>query len=89
MKSSANANVKIACARELRENCVKGKLYGFGSDVLCTAMYRLFAKESCYFDRRFNEKAYQLSQLFHMLHYKSLICVSEKALKPFSALLGR
>jgi predicted helicase len=55
---------RISWTRALKADARKGKQYVFETESLTPCMYRPFAKQWLYFNRRFNEMVYQMPKLF-------------------------
>ncbi len=55
---------RISWTRALKADVRRGKEYAFGASSLAQGMYRPFAKQWLYFNRRFNEMVYQIPKLF-------------------------
>lgn len=55
---------RISWSRALKADARRGKTYFFESHSVTSSMYRPFAKQWLYFNRRFNEMVYQQPKLF-------------------------
>jgi len=55
---------QISWTRALKADLVKGRRYAFEPDSLTRGLYRPFAGQWMYFNRRFNEMVYQMPRIF-------------------------
>jgi predicted helicase len=80
---------KISWTVNLKNDLAKGKYYEFEPESLVQGMYRPYCKQWMYFNRRFNERVYQMPRIFPEPALKNLaISVSGVgASKEFSALI--
>lgn len=81
---------RISWTRALKADARRGKVYAFEEASIVTGMYRPFAKQWLYFNRRFNEMVYQQPKLFPTpKHVNVVISVTGiGAAKSFSALVA-
>jgi predicted helicase len=81
---------RISWTHNLKEDVQRGKVYEFESSSLTQSMYRPFAKQWLYFNRRFNERVYQQPKLFPTPRHKNVVIAATGtgASKGFSALLA-
>lgn len=80
---------KISWSRALKADLARGKPLPFDPAGLVPGMYRPFARQWLYFDRRLNEMVYQQPRLFPTPRHRNVvICVTGiGAAKGFSALI--
>lgn len=78
---------RISWTRALKADARRGKVYQFEQSSLVQSMYRPFAKQWLYFNRRFNEMVYQQPKLFPTPRHHNIIisAAGVGANKPFSA----
>ncbi|OOG60064.1 type ISP restriction/modification enzyme [Rhodanobacter sp. C03] len=55
---------QISWTRSLKNELVKDRTFTFDASCLISSLYRPFAKQWMYFNRRFNEMVYQMSRIF-------------------------
>ena len=55
---------RIAWTSALKSGLAKGKPLAFNEDHIVPGLYRPFTKQWAYFDRRLNERVYQMPQIF-------------------------
>ncbi|MHB8447718.1 MAG: type ISP restriction/modification enzyme, partial [Rudaea sp.] len=81
---------KISWTHNVKEDLRRQKEHAFEKADIVTGLYRPFTKERLYFNRRFNERVYQMPKLFPQAGAKNrVIAVSGiGASKEFSALLS-
>jgi predicted helicase len=80
---------RISWTRALKADASRGKEYSYESQSLTPSMYRPFAKQWLYFNRRFNEMVYQQPRLFPTQKHKNVVIsvTGIGAIKSFSALV--
>lgn len=81
---------KISWTHNLKEDLRKQKVYEFESGAVVISLYRPFVKQQLYFNRRFNERVYQMPKLFPKPGLKNLVIAVSGigANKGFSALIA-
>ena len=68
---------KIAWTSALKSDFANGKPLAFNEDRIVPGLYRPFTKQWTYFDRRLNERVYQMPQIFPYSGAENrLICVT-------------
>ena len=79
---------QIGWTFNLKGDIQKGKVYTFEENSLFQSMYRPFAKQWLYFNRRFNERVYQQPKLFPTPNHPNMVisCTGVADRKGFSAL---
>ena len=55
---------QISWTRGLKQELVKGRVFGFEPECLTQSLYRPFTKQWLYFNRRFNEMVLQMPRIF-------------------------
>lgn len=55
---------QISWTHNLKEELSKGRQFAFEPDSLIPSLYRPFTKQWLYFNRRFNERVYQMPRIF-------------------------
>ncbi len=77
---------QISWTHNIKQELVKGRRFAFEPDCLVQSLYRPFTKQWLYFNRRFNERVYQMPRIFPDATATNLvICVSAPGEKvPFS-----
>jgi len=80
---------KISWSSNLKRDGVRGKKYAFNGDAVVTGLYRPFCKQACYFSRDFNERVYQLPNIFpeERVPNVAIFVTGAGAAKDFSALM--
>ena len=80
---------KISWTHNLKEDLRRGKSGSFDAGVAVTSMYRPFCKQWLYFDRRLNERVYQIPRLFPTRKHENLVIATTGvgASRPFSVLI--
>lgn len=80
---------KISWTHNVKEDLRKNKAHEFSADNIITGAYRPFTKERLYFNRRFNERVYQMPKLFPFASAKNLVVsvTGIGANKPFSSFI--
>ncbi len=80
---------RISWTDNLKYHIIKGNKLHFNESCLVISLYRPFSKQWLYFNRRFNERIYQIPQIFpEPTSENLLICVAGKGSKNnFSALI--
>ncbi len=61
---SDNVNYSIKWAAELKKDLLAGKKYTFEPQSITTCLYRPYFKQKLYFNTEFNERQYQLRNIF-------------------------
>jgi predicted helicase len=81
---------RISWTHNLKEDVRRGKVYSFEEASVVTGMYRPFAKQWLYFNRRFNERVYQQPKLFPTPRHGNVAISATGigAAKTFSALVS-
>jgi predicted helicase len=81
---------KISWSVNPKQELAKGKQFTFEPNCLTASLYRLFTKQWLYYNRRFNERVYQMPRIFPDATVDNLvICVSGiGARSGFSALIA-
>lgn len=57
-------STKISWTHNLKQELVKGGRFAFEAPCLVQSLYRPFTKQWLYFNRRFNERVYQMPRIF-------------------------
>ncbi|WP_414039272.1 DEAD/DEAH box helicase [Acidithiobacillus sp. M4-SHS-6] len=79
---------KISWTHNLKEELAKGCHFAFEQASLTSSLYRPFTKQWLYFNRRFNERVYQMPRIFPEAGVENVvICVSGVAARNFSCLI--
>jgi predicted helicase len=80
---------KISWTHNVKEDLRKQKVHEFEASQIVTGLYRPFTKERLYFNRRFNERVYQMPKLFPHTGAENLVIsvTGIGANKPFCALI--
>ncbi len=98
-KQTANPSVKledvitsdptqISWSANVKSNATKGHIKIFDHSYIRTSLYRPFCKQYLYYGRDFNERVYQIPQIFPEKGMKNLaISTSGKGAQEFSALM--
>jgi len=55
---------KISWTHNIKQDLARNKLLVFNSNCITTSLYRPFTKQALYFNRRLNERVYQMPQIF-------------------------
>src|SRR5690606_8814662 len=63
----------ISWTRALKADAKRGKQYTFEATSLTKSMYRPYAKQWLYFNRRFNEMVYQMPKLFPTSKHQNVV----------------
>ena len=85
-----NDNKKISWSCNIKKDLRQGKQYAFDADAVVTAMYRPFTKQKMYFNRRWNERVYQIPKLFPMAERNLVIIATGRGSQlPFSTMLSQ
>ncbi|MGY0503969.1 DEAD/DEAH box helicase [Luteimonas sp. e5] len=81
---------KISWTANLKQELVMDRKHSFESDGVVQSLYRPFTKQWAYFNRRLNERVYQMPRLFpHADSENLVICtLGTGSSKGFSALIG-
>jgi predicted helicase len=81
---------KISWSGNLKKSIEQLTSYKYTKEALVTSLYRPFCKQWLYFNRRFNERVYQMPRIFPNSTQQNLvICVTGRgATKEFSALIS-
>lgn len=81
---------RISWTRALKADARRGKVYQFDPNSVAQSMYRPFAKQWLYFNRRFNEMVYLQPKLFPTPRHGNLVIsvTGVGASKSFSALVA-
>lgn len=81
---------KISWSRSLKADVRKNKPLGYESDCIVQGMYRPFAKQWLYFNKRLNEMQLQQPKLFPTPAHRNIVIslTGIGASKPFSALVA-
>ena len=70
-------STKISWSGNLKNNLEMGRLLSFNQDAIAQSVYRPFSRQYLYFDRRLNERVYQMPRLFPTgKEDNRLICVT-------------
>ncbi|CAJ3941125.1 DEAD/DEAH box helicase family protein [Burkholderia pseudomallei] len=64
---------RISWSVNLKQDVVRGRRYSFESDCLTPSLYRPFSRQWLYYDRRLNERVYQMSRIFPHANSKNLV----------------
>lgn len=80
---------RISWTHNLKEDVRRGKEYAFEVKSLTPSMYRPFGKRWLYFNRRFNERVYQMPKLFPTPKHRNVVisAAGVGANKAFSAFI--
>ncbi|MDE2344697.1 MAG: DEAD/DEAH box helicase [Betaproteobacteria bacterium] len=86
----SNDATRISWTVNLKQELAKGRQYAFEENCLTPSLYRPFTKQWLYFNRRLNERVYQMPRIFPDAAAENLvICVSGiGARSGFSALMA-
>ncbi|MGS1021632.1 DEAD/DEAH box helicase [Burkholderia glumae] len=81
---------RISWTHNLKEDLRRGKEYAFDPASLAVSAYRPFTKQWLYFNRRFNERVYQLPKLFPAPWHENIVISSTGVAdrKGYSALVA-
>lgn len=81
---------RISWTRALKADAKRGKVYAFEDASIVASMYRPFAKQWLYFNRRFNEMVYQQPKLFPTTQHLNVVISSTGVAdrKGYSALVA-
>ena len=79
---------RISWTHNLKTDAVRGKKYLLETSSSVRSMYRPFTKQWLYFNRRFNERVYQMPRIFPTSKHKNILISATGigASKSFSAL---
>ena len=78
----------ISWTVNLKQELAKDRRFEFEPDSLVQGLYRPFTKQWMYYDRRFNERVYQMPQIFPATGVENMaICVSGVGARSFSVLI--
>ncbi|KQQ84900.1 damage-inducible protein [Xanthomonas sp. Leaf131] len=88
--SFVNADPKrISWTRSLKQELGKGRSFSYNEASLIKSLYRPYAKQWLYFDRRFNEYVFLMPRIFPNSRSENLvIAVTAKGAKSFCAIVG-
>jgi len=64
---------KISWSRALKQELVRGRIFGFDESCIVPSLYRPFTKQWLYFNRHFNEMVLQMPQLFPSVDVGNLV----------------
>jgi predicted helicase len=64
---------RISWSVNLKQDVVRGKRYSCEAACLTPSLYRPFSKQWLYYDRRLNERVYQMSRIFPHANSKNLV----------------
>lgn len=79
----------ISWSVNLMDELSKGRQFTFEAASLIPSLYRPFTKQWLYYNRRFNERVYQMPRIFPDVAAENLvICVSGVGARNFSALIS-
>lgn len=81
---------RISWTHNLKEDVRRGKEYAYESESLTPSMYRPFTRQWLYFNRRFNERVYQMPKLFPTPRHQNVVisAAGVGANKAFSSLIS-
>ncbi|EON12879.1 type III restriction enzyme, res subunit [Pandoraea sp. SD6-2] len=81
---------RISWTHNLKEDVRRGKEYTYESESLTPSMYRPFTRQWLYFNRRFNERVYQMPRLFPTPRHQNMVisAAGVGANKEFSPLIS-
>lgn len=81
---------RISWTHNLKEDVRRGKTYAYEEASIVSGMYRPFAKQWLYFNRRFNERVYQQPKLFPTPQHGNVVISATGigAAKTFSGLVS-
>jgi predicted helicase len=84
-----NDPTKISWSGNLKSDLEKHTIHSFNSEAITNGMYRPFSKQKLYFDRRFNERVYQMPKILPNKQTGNLVIAVTGigASKDFSALI--
>lgn len=82
---------KISWTRSLKQELSKYRLHTFDPECLTQGLYRPFAKQWMYFNRRFNEMVYQMPRLFPNAAAENIVIIlhGPGETLPFTVLISR
>ncbi|WP_321796487.1 DEAD/DEAH box helicase [Caballeronia sp. J97] len=81
---------KISWTHNLKQELVKGQHFTFEVECLTRSLYRPFTKQWLYYNRRFNERVYQMPRIFpDAMAENRVICISAPGfISGFTALMS-
>lgn len=65
--------IKIAWTHNVKQELAKARNIHFDADSIVTSLYRPFCKQWLYYNRRLNERVYQMPQIFPNASSKNLV----------------
>ena len=79
---------RISWTHNLKEDAKRGKRHQFKNSAIVPSMYRPFNRQWLYFNRRFNERVYQIPKLFPTPEHDNIVisCTGVADRKGFSVL---
>lgn len=79
---------RISWTHNLKEDAKRGKRHQFKDSAIVPSMYRPFNRQWLYFNRRFNERVYQIPKLFPTPEHENIVisCTGVADRKGFSVL---
>ncbi|PHR17757.1 MAG: damage-inducible protein [Sphingopyxis sp.] len=82
---------RISWTHSVKQDLARGSVYQFESDCMVAALYRPFSRQWLYFNRRLNERVYQIPRIFPNIAAENVVIgVSAAGEKVgFSALISR
>ena len=82
---------RISWTHNVKQDLVRNHIYAFESGNMVSSLYRPFTKQWLYYNRRFNERVYQMPRIFPDAGTENLVigvsAAGEKV--AFSALISR
>ncbi len=64
---------KISWSVTIKDDIKRSKEYRFSDDNVRESMYRPFSKEYMYFDKRINERTYQMPKIFPTVNHENIV----------------
>ncbi|MEY3123065.1 MAG: hypothetical protein RI993_1890 [Pseudomonadota bacterium] len=90
LNNFVNTDAKcISWTHSLKQELIKNRVFEFEQASVVCSLYRPFTKQWIYFNRRFNERVYQIPQIFPTKNCNNLVIsvTGRGATKEFSALI--
>src|SRR5690606_29707103 len=67
----------ISWTHNVKQDLVRNNFYAFESECMVSSLYRPFTKQWLYYNRRFNERVYQMPRIFPQAGVENLvICIA-------------
>lgn len=78
---------RISWTHNVKQDLVRNNLYAFEPECVISSLYRPFAKQWLYYNRRFNERVYQMPRIFPGAEKENLAINTTSVGGLFSALI--